>query len=116
MSGDCRFDSEGCATEGHALHWPGLCTSNSISEDGSELSRIGYDAVQTLASKAVTRWVTAECPGGGSPTLTPLSTGPAECRDTGFDLSGRNVNLIVLRGDDWPYSNDGAILALTTIS
>ncbi len=110
----CTIDAEGCETTGIPLYWSGGCTSYSVADDGSKLHGISYDEVQALANKAVAQWMAAKCPGGGNPDLNAQSTGPAECRDSGFNLDSGNVNLTVLRDDDWFYSSDGETLALTT--
>lgn len=116
MTTECNADAGDCPTSGHPLHWPDACVSFSVNENGSPFRGVSYDEAQELTETAVSRWMNADCGGGQTPSLDVRTTGPALCDEAGFSLKSGNVNLVLFRDDDWPYSNDGAVLAFTTIN
>ncbi len=113
---DCQPDAGDCPTVGLPLYWPNGCLSYSVNEEGSPLRNITYEVAQELTDQAVARWAGSDCGGGQTPSLETWATSMAICDTTGFSTGGGNLNLIVFRDDDWRYSNDGAVLAFTTLN
>ncbi len=113
---NCEVDANKCPTVGIPLYWPNGCVAYSVNKDGSPLRDVSYEAAQKLTDQAMSRWLNADCGDGRAPSLEALATSKTSCEGAGFSQNGGNVNLILFRDDDWPYSNDGAVLAFTTLN
>lgn len=114
----CTYAANGCLTGGAELYWNRSCLSFSVNADGSPKRGISYEEAQSAISKAMFRWISVECPDGGSPGLA-LDPYPAvTCSSIQYNKTGPNANAWVFRDDGWPYESidQATTLALTTVT
>lgn len=115
----CVSDEKGCITSGVALQWPSRCLSFGTQKDGSARTHIGYrDADQTFRSVFST-WMSADCGGGQHPSFVMYDIGAPyggiECDQPEFNDDAPNASVWMFRDDAWPYTDENATLALTTV-
>jgi hypothetical protein len=88
--------------------------SFSVQKDGTRFAN--YQVIDEIVEEAFLSWQEAICTDGAPPSMAILEMSPAICRRHEYNLREGNANVIVLRGDDWPYDPSDGRLAVTTMS
>jgi hypothetical protein len=116
--GECSTDPacSFCLVGGKPLYWPRGCVSYSMQESGSKLRGIGATTLQAYVTKAFETWISADCPGGGKPSVAIYDFGFVSCDAQEYNQDDGNANIWMFRDDDWPYIGVGTTLALTTLT
>lgn len=116
---ECDTDGKGCITEGPALAWPDRCVSFGTQIDGSKKARISYTQADRIFQGAFQTWANVDCGGGQRPSFQVWAMSRAYegivCDQPEFNKSSPNANVWMFRDDEWPYDNEDATLALTTV-
>jgi hypothetical protein len=125
---DPTLDAEGCApelgcsTRGEALFWPDACVTYAVQLDGSALRGISAYELDRVMRRAFGAWLSADCSGGGTPSLGVIPLGGASCDRVEFNppRSGRagapNANIVMFRDESWPYPGERFVIARTSIT
>ncbi len=93
------------------LFWRNQCVGFSLQETASrQVSLADATSVATLAFDA---WASAQCPSGGTPSITPSLLSPVEC--DAVPSQGHN-NPIIFRDDAWPYGDSANAIGFTTLT
>jgi hypothetical protein len=112
---DCDLDPITSCPTGTPVVWPQLCVSYSMQYQAS--GRVDLATATTAAQKAFASWQSVSCPGGGPPSIhVDDKFGPVACNLHEYNQLDGNANIIMFHDRDWPYSDSGDILALTTVT
>ncbi len=99
------------------LHWPQPCTEWSLQQDASK--QVTFAAAGPLVTQAFQAWMSATCPGGGSPNVKVSEGPPATCHKAEYNQTQHNAYIVMFDDDGWPYSGTAYMyntLALTTVT
>lgn len=112
----CRKDSNGCVIDGLPLAWPSRCIGFSLQRDALP-GKMSLNQVTNVAHLAFEAWQDATCPGTNEhPSVRFFDMGPVACDRHEYNQSQGNANIIMFRGEGWPYAHSGNTLALTTVT
>ena len=104
MSGDC----------GTTLYWGKPCAEWSLQKNASK--QITVADMEPVVSTAFNAWMTAACPGGGSPRILVTEAAIATCDLHEYNQNRGNANIFLFHDDKWPYEGSNNTLALTTVT
>jgi len=93
------------------LFWRNQCVSFSIQAGGSKYASVS-DAT-SVATQAFNAWSSAQCPGGGTPSIFPSSFPPVQCNAV---PSQAHNNPIIFRDNMWPYDDSANAIGYTTLT
>jgi hypothetical protein len=110
---DCVIE-DGCNVSGVPLFWPSDCVSFVVHEDGSDAHGISANALSGAARRAFDSWSSADCDGGGQPSIGAEDLGAIACDKSEYEATVSNANLIVIR-EDWPYPGGDMVVGLTMV-
>jgi hypothetical protein len=119
---DCGVGADGCATRGEPLFWPDACVTYAVQRDGSQKRGISAYETDQVMQAAFRAWLSADCPGGGHPSMGVVPLGGTSCDQVEFNppLEGRalapNANIVMFRDDSWPYPEERYVIARTSIT
>jgi MYXO-CTERM domain-containing protein len=99
---------------GVTLFWPSACVGFSVQKDASQF--ITFAQTEQVLTAAFATWMSAPCPGGGTPVITVTEAAPADCRKHEYNQMKANANVVLFQDTDWPYENSANTLALTTVT
>lgn len=110
----CPTDDDGCPSTGAKLFWPTSCLTFAMNARGTE----SLDPGQTrdVIRKSFATWSNVACAEGGYATLTFGEHDPVPCAKSGFNKSGRNVNLVMFQDNDWTYRGIDGTIAKTSVT
>lgn len=100
----CSPDASGCLRDGYPVFWASDCITVSVQTDAAARAGIDYEALRGSVERAFEAWTSVECPGGGQPSLHVEVQGPVECSLAEYNEKKGNANIVMLRGDSWPYA------------
>ena len=108
-----------CAPEeaddcGTPLFWGNRCVGFTLQKDASV--QVGLADAEVAFKSAFDVWMNADCGNGSHPSISIEYQGPVECDAQEYNKKKRNANIVVFRDDAWPYSSQGTVLALTTVT
>jgi len=104
--------NDGCWGAGQTtLFWRNQCTSYSLQRDAS--GQVALADAQRVAADAFNAWMTAQCPGGGSPSIVVDAFAPVSCSQT---PSQEHNNAIIFRDHGWPHTDTSNALGYTTLT
>lgn len=104
LAGDC----------GVPLVWRRPCVGWSLQKDASV--KVSFAEMEPIMTAAFDAWMTAACPGGGTPAILAKEAAPTVCTLHEYNQEAGNANIIAFRDTMWPYANTANILALTTVT
>jgi hypothetical protein len=99
---------------GVELSWRSPCLTYSLQQDASK--RASLDLAGDVLDQAFATWMSAACPGGGSPRIRITRGANVGCREQEYNQEQGNANAIIFRDEGWPYPNGASTLALTTVT
>jgi MYXO-CTERM domain-containing protein len=103
----------GCWNGGKPLFWRNACVGFSVQKaDGKKIK--AADLAQAL-NQAFGAWTSAACTAGGHPSVQVKQLDSTTVDTVEYKSGGPNVNVVVMRDDQWNHSG-GETLALTTTS
>jgi hypothetical protein len=116
--GECQVDPacSFCLIGGKPLYWPRGCVSYSVQSGGSKLRGIGAATLKDFVTSGFENWISAACPGGGTPGVAIYDFGFVSCDAQEYNQDDGNANIWLFRDNDWPYVGVGTTLALTTLT
>jgi hypothetical protein len=118
-------DDNFCSLKGAQLFWPGKCISFGVQQNGSKKLGIGWQATDSIVSKAFLAWTwEVDCGDGLRPSLVVYDLDwdkehneqPMVCPSVEFNESGPNANIWMFNDDEWPHKNALDALAVTTVT
>ncbi len=112
---DCDVDPDTQCAIGTPVAWPQYCVSYSLQYQASQ--KVDLQTATSIAEKAFGAWQEVSCPSGGPPSIVlDHPFGPVACAAHEYNQADGNANIILFHDDAWPYSSQGDILALTTVT
>ncbi len=101
---------------GIPIAWPSAspCVEYSVQENASK--KVTFAQTETVMKAAFATWMSAPCPGGGSPHILVSEGAPAVCNEHEYNQDAGNANIIMYHDDFWPYEGSSNTLALTTVT
>jgi MYXO-CTERM domain-containing protein len=104
----------GCWNTGKPVYWANACAGFSVQKaDGKKLKAAD---LASLLAQAFSVWTSASCTAGGRPSIDIKQLDSTTVDAVEYKTGGPNVNLVVMRDDNWPHAAGGETLALTTLS
>ena len=116
--GACETNTDGCATNGVPLSWPGACVAFSLQKDASPARDIDFSTMQNVVVGAYEKWRGVDCGGGLGPSIGISDRSPVNCTLVEYNkMSDQpNANIWMFRDDTWPHSGARTTIALTTVT
>src|SRR5882724_3479383 len=112
---ECELDPDTQCPIGIPIAWPQYCLSYSMQYQASR--KVDLDTATSILEKAFSAWQEVSCPSGGPPSIVlDHSYGSVACAAHEYNQADGNANVIMFHDDAWPYSSQGDILALTTVT
>jgi hypothetical protein len=111
----CTEDPFGCQLEGLPLFWPATCISYAVQKDGSKSDGIDFEIANSIIEQAFSAWQEADC-GGAPPSLLVKNLGAVSCDRREYNQSQPNANIFMFRDKAWPYDEEDATIAFTTLT
>jgi hypothetical protein len=102
---------------GAPIAWPEACVEFSVQQSAS--AKITFAQTEQVLTTAFSAWMSAACPGGGSPHILVVEGPAAVCDLIQYNQDDGNTNAVIYRDDSWPYDTGGGgvdTLALTTVT
>jgi len=116
-SESCPTDDKGCVAgdpkKHHMLSWANPCVSFSLNQAASK--QVPFDTFKAVADASFARWSSVDC-SGAPPSITFTDFGAVSATQHAYREDAGNVNLIVFRDEQWPYTNATNTLGLTTLT
>ncbi len=106
-------DDRQCVVDGVPLQWPIGCVGVSLNEKASV--QVSYADFLRVATAAFDAWNKVSCE-GQTPSISTTILGPVVCDEQQFNDEKGNANIVLFRDDDWPYTGQSSVLALTTLT
>jgi hypothetical protein len=112
-----------CAPDGAALYWPDATIDYYVNAQASV--QISAEQTRVASETAFASWTHADCPqdlatcggaGGGMPSIAVRYAGTTEAHAAEYRRDGTDQNVVLYWDAAWPYADDGATLALTTVT
>ncbi len=112
-----------CAPDGVPIYWPDASVDFYLNAQASV--QITLEQTREASETAFSSWTHADCPldlatcggtGGGLPSIAVRYAGTTEVHAAEYNRDGTNQNVILYWDTTWPYPDDGATLALTTVT
>ncbi len=101
---------------GTPIAWAAPCTEFSVQEAGSPKRNITAAQLAQLMTTAFATWMSAPCPGGGTPHILVTQGPEVSCDQHEYNSTEGNAESILFDDDVWPYEGSPNVLALTTVS
>jgi len=111
----CDRDADGCLASGRPLYWSSGCVSIATQEDGSAFHGIDANELESLVTQALRTWMSVDCGGGETPSISVESLGLVACDRSEYNASG-NANIVLIRDRDWPYPGSANTLGKTNVT
>jgi len=93
------------------LFWRNQCASYSLQRNASR--QVSLSDAERVAQQAFTTWSTANCPGGGNPSIVASAFPPVDCDAV---PSQEHNNVIIFRDNAWPYDDSANAIGYTTLT
>lgn len=119
---DCAVGADGCSRRGQYLFWPDACVTYAVQRNGSPLRGISAFDTDQVMQAAFRAWLSADCDGGGHPSIGVIPLGGVSCDQVEFNppVGGRaiapNANIVMYRDDAWPYPDERYVIARTSLT
>ncbi len=109
----CTPDENECPP-GTPLYWTSSCIGFSVNQEGT--SQLPFADAKRVIQKAFHAWSDLPCPGGGvaSITFSPLDDVP--CKQSEYNATRANVNVVLFQDNDWNYNGIDGTLAKTSVT
>jgi hypothetical protein len=99
------------ATGGLPMFWPNQCVGYSLQRNASQ--QIALADAKRVASSAFATWTAAQCPSGGTPSISVFQYPDVDCDST---PSQEHNNVIMFRDTSWPHDDSSNAIGYTTIT
>jgi Matrixin len=99
---------------GTPVFWAKPCTEWSLQKDAS--TQVTFSQTEQIVTAAFATWMSAPCPGGGTPRINLTEAEPVECHQHQYNQTTGNANIIMFHDSGWPYEGSSNTLALTTVT
>src|SRR4051794_4179416 len=86
---------------GTPIFWPTTC--GGFSEQTGASKMITFARTEQVLTAGLAPWMSAPCPGGGSPLIKVSGAAPADCGEPQYSLMAGTANVVMFRDDAWPY-------------
>ncbi len=99
------------ATGGLPLFWPNECVGYSLQRNASQ--QISLEDAKRVAAAAFASWTSAQCPVGGTPSISVFQYPDVDCDDV---PSQQHNNAIIFRDNNWPHDDSASAIGYTSIT
>jgi Matrixin len=113
-SDNCKKDENDCEITAPKIYWKSNCVRFNFQRFGTQ--DLLPEETKLGVLDGFGKWQTATCADGNRTSLTFTVGEDVWVKKTEYNESGKNVNVVFFRDDDWPYKGIDGTLATTSVS